>query len=235
MKETDERWVNNWSRRYHKPVFDSRFTQRWGTNTEPEASIWLSSMSEPMGEFFTEGLKILDYGCGGGRYANFISQRIKDFTYYGIEPNGGESAIAIEELKNHRLPANVRFGYITDEIEKEAIDTVDVVALGSIFTHLVFETDDESPNGDSFVTICDKFKPVIDRGGIIVFSVFIDDVVRTQGGAGAYGILRCYGWSYYTLEVMNDYCEKRGLKITEGDNFLAQEVNDHRIFRMEKK
>jgi hypothetical protein len=53
--------------------------------------VWLSSLTEAMKDAFCEEMKIIDYGCGIGRYANFINSRISKFLYIGLEKKGGKN------------------------------------------------------------------------------------------------------------------------------------------------
>jgi len=204
----------------------------WGSHDETESLNWMLSLSRAMGEYFKEGMKILDYGCGSVRYANFLSEQFKKFKYYGIEIKGGSSA---GELMNVVAPKfvdkRIKLGLIDDDIEFEAYDNVDVVVLGSIFTHLAFH----GGKNNSFVGIMDKIKKVVYKGGIIVFSTFIDETEHTNGGGNAYAIKDCYGLSYYTLENIDKYMKNNKLKALEVESFLAQGIHNHRIFRVENE
>ena len=66
-------------------------------NYEPAASIGISCFLEPCRELYKDGFKILDFGCGAGIVSNFISLRLKDFKYVGLEPKSehGIERIAI--------------------------------------------------------------------------------------------------------------------------------------------
>jgi ubiquinone/menaquinone biosynthesis C-methylase UbiE len=58
----------------------------YGADSAEASDNWFTALSNAAGQSFCEGMVMLDYGCGCGRYANWISRRIKDFTYYGLEP-----------------------------------------------------------------------------------------------------------------------------------------------------
>jgi len=185
----------------------------FGSESEPDSSLWLASLSEGLGDFFKEGMKVLDYGCGNARYCNFISERLGDFTYYGVEPPG--SPLSDAAIENGRKAYNrpyVKLGFIGDDVEAEALATVDAVVLGSIFTHLLF---------DEFHKICDKFKPILDRGGKVVFSVFIDQFYRWQLPNTAYAHSECYSAVWYTENQLKNYCQKNKYALELKETFPA--------------
>lgn len=206
----------------------------WGSDKEPLSSLWLASLSEAMGEHFGDEMIVLDYGCGRGRYGNFLGRRLSNFTYYGLEREGQSSKAISWLMEETSELENVHFGFIGSDLEDEALGKANVVVLGNIFTHLLFQCKEESKHGDSFVTICNKFMPLVERGGVVVFSAFIDSKMRQARGAGHYGLPNCYGLSYYTMEALQGYCEEKGFVLTEREFFSAQNgKNNHRIFRIE--
>jgi len=195
----------------------------FGSDVEPDSSVWLASLSEALGEVFQEGIRILDYGCGNARYCNFLSERLANFTYYGIEPPGSsvsENAIMRASLAYGHKPY-VKLGFIGDAVEQEALTNVNVVILGSIFTHLLF---------DKFEEICDKFRPVLARGGRVVFSVFTDEHYRCQFPDNLYQHKGCYSAVWYTPEMLKDYATKRVLLIQLKETFPAGA--GHKIYCM---
>lgn len=189
----------------------------WGSTGEPSSSVRSAVFSEAMGSYFREGVKILDYGCGAGRYCNFISGHLREFTYWGIEPSGGgpfsiyqnvssmsEEGIRLATEAYGKDP-RVRFGFVGSELEEEAIRTADVVLIAGIFTHL--------PE-DQLYSVCNKMLPVVDRGGSVVFSVFLADEYRAIG-SGAYGFKDTYQICYYTREQLDTWAAKAGVKLVE--------------------
>ena len=75
-----EIWDTYWSHKKYEPILLNPPNILYGgTNTEPLASIGMSCFIDPIKEKFLNGFTILDYGCGTGILANFISERIFDF------------------------------------------------------------------------------------------------------------------------------------------------------------
>lgn len=177
-----------------------------GADTEPQSSLWMAYLSEAMGDHFHEGMKILDYGCGGARYANFLSGRLRDFTYYGVEPRNTQvgnweprNAIEIAKEKLGH-DSRVRLGYVGTALEAEAISNANVALLGSIFTHLKIE---ES------LKILDKLLPILERGAI-VFTVIFDSKYHWDS-SGAHGVEECYTAVYNTPDQYDSYFKSKNI------------------------
>jgi SAM-dependent methyltransferase len=235
MELDDPRWVDKWSHCPYRAIV-SDFPDKisayaasigfglFGTTEEPNSSLWLASLSEPLGERFRNGMKVLDYGCGGGRYANFLSERLEDFQYFGVEKRNsgyghGEGAIKAAR-KLYGQDPRVQFGFTRTRFEAKAVGTADIVVLGSVITHVAI---------DEAGRIFDTVAPVAGRGGVIVFSAFMADAYRLEG-RGSYGFVDCYERAYYTGEQLRDLCSERNLTFVEEEGFLAQHVNMHHIF-----
>ena len=235
MQPSDPRWTGRWSKvHFSSPLqnFSSAVSKRaaelgfggFGTDDEPESSLWLASLSEAIGERFCENSYFLDYGCGAGRYAEFLRRRLKHFGYFGLEKSGsdfqhGEKSLAAGKEIFHG-DDRIRFGVIGSAFEANAFARADVVVLGSILTHVDLE---------ELKRIFEKCEPVVQRGGKVVFSIFIADRYYTEG-PGAYGFKDCYGRVWFTAEQLGGLCDERGWIAVERESFLAQEVNLHRIF-----
>jgi len=240
MQLSDARWAEKWSKvRFSSPLqsFSAAVSRRaallgfegFGTDDEPGSSLWLASLSEAMGASFREGINILDYGCGAGRYAEFLRQRLEHFGYFGLEKpgssfqHGEKSVAAAEDIFNG--DNRISFGLIGSAFEASALARADVVVLGSIFTHVDFE---------ELKLILEKFEPIVRRGGKVVFSIFIADTYRLEA-SGAYGFADCYGRAWFTTEQLRGLCDESGWVTIERESFLAQEVNLHRIFALTSK
>jgi SAM-dependent methyltransferase len=205
----------NWNRSY------------WGANNEPWSSIWLSALSDPLGDLFKDGLSIIDYGCGGGRYLDFLGQRLNSFTYYGLEKQSSKNTSTINELSEYFKDFDeVNFGFVDGDLGAEALKNADAIILGSIFTHLEFDNGSED---NSFVSICDK---LINNNCATVFSAFIHDKYGLCGPDNMYGIENCYGKVFYTLKMIEDYCVDRGVKLTKCDSFFNRKTQEHHIFKI---
>lgn len=216
MNATDCVWIAKWSVDRFPPIVPEQNLMYYGTPTEPESSLWCASLSEPIGKRFKEGLRVLDYGCGCGRYANFLSRKLRTFTYYG--PDVRNEVGSIDQcLQTFGNDKRVRFDYVDTELAAEAIASAQVAILGSVFTHLLW---------NRFEEICIKLMPVVQRGGIIVFSAYIannytiqeKDPLRKAPGRTPYG-LDCYYRVFYTMDLIRSYATKHQIDI--------QIVNSH--------
>jgi SAM-dependent methyltransferase len=218
MKNTDSLWLDVWSKEKYPPI--KKLTTK---DIEDKLFAMDASCAYSMGSYFTEGMKILDYGCGPTRFCNFMAQRIQNFTYYGIEPssNYGKSCIS-DALNSYKDDERIKLGFIGDNIESEAIDSVDVVLLLSIFTHTTIEETE---------SILWKLYPVIERGGIIVFTMILRDKYETIG-PGAYNIGDTYAVTYNTTEQVNMLAEKFNCSMTLKDTWLHVNTWLHNIYEM---
>jgi SAM-dependent methyltransferase len=239
MQLTDPLWTEKWVRtRFSPPPVDFSAAVRrraeaqgfslFGTDEEPGSSLWLASLSEAMGAGFREGMTVLDYGCGAGRYAQFLRQRLARFSYFGLEKPGGDirhgekSVAAARELfaGDDRLA----FGLLGGALEPSALMQADIAVLGSIFTHVDFT---------ELTRILAKLAPVAARGSV-VFSIFLDDACRLEA-PGAYGFADCYGRAWFTAGQLRQLCDENEWVAAERETFVAQDVNVHRIFALTRR
>ena len=240
MQLTDRAWIETWSKVRFGPAaeeYAGRILElagtidfsAFGTGKEPGSSLWLASLSSAMGARFRDGMTVLDYGCGAGRYAQFLRERLASFAYVGVEkPHGatrhGERSIEAAS-RIFRDDGRVAFGLIGDPVEADGIARADIAVLGSVFTHVDF---------DELRRILAKLRPIVERGGSIVFSIFIDDGYRLEG-PGAYGFPDCYGRAWFTRDQLRRACDAIGCHAAEAETFVAQEINLHRIFASTRK
>ncbi len=240
MRLTDPLWTEKWSRINFTPrLRDFSAAVRtnaaaknlclFGTDEEPGSSLWLASLSEAAGESFREEIAVLDYGCGAGRYAQFLRQRLRSFEYYGLEKPGsalqhGEKSIETAR-KLFRWDRRIRFNLIGSRLEAKALSRVSLVVLGSIFTHVDF---------DELRHILQKMRRVLSRGGKVVFSIFLADTYRLEE-KGLYGFEDCYSRVWFTQEQIQHLCDQNDWVLAEKESFVAQEVNLHRIFAVVHK
>jgi SAM-dependent methyltransferase len=237
---TDRLWTEKWSKINFTPRLRDFSTAvrahaaakslcLFGTDEEPGSSLWLASLSEAAGESFREGIAVLDYGCGAGRYAQFLRQRLRSFEYYGLEKPGsvlqhGEKSIKAAH-KLFRWDRRIRFNLIGSRLEAKALSRVWLVVLGSIFTHVDF---------DELQCILKKMRPVLSRGGKVVFSIFLAGTYRLED-RGLYGFEDCYSRVWFTEEQIQSLCDQNDWVMAEKESFVAQEVNLHRIFALVHK
>lgn len=211
------------------PATSAAFAEKFGTDREPESSVWLASLSEGMAGRFREELKVLDYGCGVGRLCNFMSARLKSFAYVGLEKGGGVSGHGEQCVRIASavfgMDSRARFGLIGSTLHSEAVQQSDVAVLGSVFTHL---------GADGVEAILTNLQPIMDRGGAVVCSIFTADQPRLQG-KGAYGFTDCYDVAQFSQPQLDALWRKHGVKADERETFLAQEVNLHRILLLTKR
>lgn len=219
-----------WQKKWRKRRFDRTVSHRLGirrlgcgSNREPWSSLWCACFSEAMGSWYGENMRVVDYGCGKGRYFNFLTGQLQDFAYCGLEV--GETKHGRNCIKYARglfgEDSRARFGFLGTEFEREALLASDVVILASVFTHLDF---------DDSVKILDKLL-ALPSVRIIVFSVFWD-VVERFGKSGTYGDEKCYGFAYHEEDRWRRYFEEKKLNVV-----LAEEYGKlsfvHKILRVE--
>lgn len=138
-----------------------------GVGTGRERSIQcMERFSEAMGDRFCDGVNLLDYGCGSGRFANFLSTQLASFHYLGVEPP--EYAEHHRETWQH-LDGSPHVDFDKIGSHKEALWLsagfgCDVVLLISVLTHLPLTM-------AGYVLA--RFRQVVEDDGIVVFSAFV--------------------------------------------------------------
>lgn len=190
--------------------------ERWGTGDKIGSEQWMTAVA---GKMLFEGMKVLDYGCGGGRLCNYISKHISDFKYYGLEPCYGDGPSHIEFAKEHYQDPRVTFDFIGSYTEIEALKEVDRVVMGSILAHLLWE--------DAWV-ILNKFRPVLDRGGKVIATVFIGPEYKTFGIPDRYGCKNFFSYVHYTEQQL------KALSYREAGTFLAQGKHVHHVIEIDR-
>lgn len=236
MDLTDARWIERWStvrfaRRFDYPsrvknLASAGKFKLFGSDEEPASSLWMASLCDAMGDSFRSGMTILDYGCGAGRLAQFTRERLRRFSYYGVEKPGskyqhGEKSIAAARAL-FRWDCRIGFGLIGGRFEHRAVARANVAVLGSIFTHTSY---------DEMRAVLEKLAPIPGRGGKIVFSIFIGDSYRLEN-PGAYGMGDAYARTWFTPEQIDALRRVQRWSVDERGSFLAQGANMHRIFTL---
>jgi len=224
MNFEDKLWIEKWIQEPFSPISETYVCAGYGTDKEPDGSLCMASFAFSMGDNFKEGMKLLDYGCGSARFCNFISKRLKNFTYYGLEPDSPFGNEGIEIAKNHfGYDQRVKFGFIGTDLEKEAINNVDTVLLLSIFTHTTIEETEQ---------ILRKLFPIIERGGKVVFSMILGSRYRPLG-KGAYTMPESIDVVYNTTQQIKVLKQKLSCNMNFVDSFLAGDYL-HSIYEVVK-
>jgi 2-polyprenyl-3-methyl-5-hydroxy-6-metoxy-1,4-benzoquinol methylase len=223
MQQDSIEWIDDWSIEKYNPITENWHSDGHGTDQEPAQSLLLSAFSSAMKEKYAEGMKILDYGCGSGRYANFLSKRLKDFQYIGLEKAGGttywgETSVR-DGLINGGHDDRFRLGFTESLLEKKAIEESDVVLLLSIFTHTTIEETHR---------IISKLMPIVNRGGRVVFSMILGDSYNLVGNL--YGHSDCYHVTYNTNEQVAEIAKTFNVNVTHERDFVANWGYVHAIY-----
>jgi SAM-dependent methyltransferase len=226
MNFNDELWLNKWRIEKYTPIVENYEKKGIivGTDDEPRASLCIASFINAMGEKYKEGMKIMDLGCGSARVSNFLSKRLKNFHYIGIEKSKStytESCInkAIELFGNDD---RIELGFTDSELEKKAIETSDVVLLLSVFTHTTIEATEE---------ILIKIMPIVKRGGYVVFSMIHGNEYKLSNG-NAYDFFDNYKVTFNTTQQVEKLKTKLNVNIDLIDTFDANIL--HSIYRVSK-
>jgi SAM-dependent methyltransferase len=222
-----EIWDSFWSvKSFNAIISNPPSISYGGTNIEPLASIGMCCFLDASKDKFTNGFSVLDYGCGAGILSNFISERLSDFNYYGLEPNTLHGKDRINLGKDLFKDDRVFLGLINDDLDFCLSKKIDSIILISVFTHLLI--DDITQILDTLIKVFDK-NPNCD----IVFSCFTSEFSKTENPQ-THIWKRFYGVSYIQESKLNDYCEKNNLKINKHISFTAQGGYVHEIFKINK-
>jgi SAM-dependent methyltransferase len=215
MDLNDALWQDKWRQLHYPKIVDGPIVGGCGCEDEPTSSLWCAGFAESMGGRYREGMRLLDYGCGYGRFFNFLTGRLADFAYYGLEvadsaTGHGEACIAYA-ARTFGCDPRGRFGLIGSALEARALEEADVVVLASVLTHVGF---------DAFEALLGKFLPVIERGGAVVFSVLHGEHYECIG-PGMYGVQNSYFETRYTQQQVRELCRNRALALIEVEHFQA--------------
>lgn len=209
------------------PVIDPGHLSDGDADRSPKRLHYVKALIAAMiGDYMQEGVKVFDCGCGPGWLANMLSGNLKDFTYWGLEPVGRyQDAVIRDAIQSLGHDPRVTFGHLGGELEQEALANADVVYLGSIFTHLSWAC---------FVATMLKLKPVVDRGGLIVFDCFLSDGEQLNT-PGSYGLKDCYGTSFLIEKKIEELCVAMGFDLEKVMGIMAHGGHFHYNFRVTKR
>ncbi len=180
-----------------------------GSRIEPFNTQWLTGQVKAFGPHFKEGLRLLDYGCGICRFANFASQFLKDFTYVGLELNNKHGNRCKDMMQKH-LGHDPRLTFdFVDNLDKY-IDNLNIALFGSVFTHTTIEFT------YSLLDI------LIDKKYIIVFDAIITDKYRYRKNH-----------TDNTLDQYTDYFANKPVVLYTLGEFTTPKNRKHTYFRVE--
>jgi predicted RNA methylase len=221
-------WEDYWVSTKNKPLCEKPSTNVYGgTNYEPLASIGMSCFTDAIKDKFKEGFTIVDYGCGAGILSNFISERLSDFTYYGLEPSTGWGPDRISLGRETFNDPRVNFGLIENDYDNIIKNNkIDAVILISVFTHLTIE--DTYKVLDSLLNLF-----TYNQNASIVFSCFTENSPKL-GGLQTNINSNYYSESYIKLEDLQSYCDNKKLNLRKHMDFIAMGGYKHEIFEITK-
>ncbi len=222
-----QHWNEYWVNTKNPPLIQNPPVEVYGgTNYEPLASIGMSCFTDAIRDDFKENFSVIDYGCGAGILANFISERLETFKYFGLEPNSGWGPSRIEVGKKYFNDSRINLGF-TDSYDKIIENNkIDTVILISVFTHLVIE---------DCLQILDNLKNIFkyNKDASIVFSCFTSDTPKI-GSLQSNINSNYYGDSYIKLEDLQNYTSENNLKLNKHMEFTAMGGWKHEIFKITK-
>lgn len=146
-----------WLLKKYRPVSESHVA------TAPGNHYWYACLLSAAGKnYIKDECTILDYGCGNAPLANFLSTKVKKFTYFGLEPSGSPYL-----SQNNLNSQNINLGFLGTPLEKEALKKSQIAILGSVLTHLDWKASSK---------ILSHLLPIVKLNkGIIVFSCFLSN------------------------------------------------------------
>ena len=199
-----------------------------GSDHEPYSTKWCESLDKG---FIDSNYCIIDWGCGYGRFLNYIlTKKINKFKYYGFELHGEKNGdLLIDFCKTHYLDVNnpniiIKFGYVDDnKLLNEALKKCNTILLGSVFTHMSI---------DESLLFLKKFDDFIMNGGTIIFSLIIENNIYKLMGKGAYGISNGYACVFHSNTELRHLCKNERYKIQNIGKFQTDHKIKHDIFKL---
>ena len=205
-----------------------------GSDYPPYTEKWSEALSLGIGSKFTDGLSVIDMGCGYGRFLNFLLiKNIKKFTYYGFEiagPKNGDILTSFnKKIYAHLNDADrkISFGFINDDnTTSEAIENCDTLLLGSVFTHIRIE---------DAIEVIKKYEKILEKeNGSVVFSSIMGDEYSLID-EGCYGCEKTYGVVRHTNKEIGELTLNGKYLIEKITTFQTPNVGyDHTMYKLKK-
>ena len=164
-----------------------------GSTSSSQERSWLRNLFQAAE--LEENDHVFDYGCGNARLANFMSTRLVNFTYYGLEMNTGHGRFHDENAKRW-LGADPRItlGYLDDESAfQDALVSSNVVILGSVISHL---------GVDDAMVVFRRLKSVLHRCGRIVFSCMVAEENQVSKRRDVYEVPGSYAFIIHSRSLL---------------------------------
>jgi ubiquinone/menaquinone biosynthesis C-methylase UbiE len=130
---------------------------------------WCNLLIKGIGESFKEGLSLIDWGCGCGRFAHRMNDSLENFSYYGFDTNTeyGNSILEYAKEVSSGLSSDnkvIEFTTTDDmEIVNKAYGLSSIILAADVFTYY---------NGRQVKLYIDSIKEFLDtENNSIVFSM----------------------------------------------------------------
>lgn len=220
-------WENYWKNKKENPILKNPPKILYGgTNEEPLASIGMSYFLNPVKNNFKENFSILDYGCGAGILANFLSERLNKFTYYGLDTDSPHGNERLNIAKKYLIDDRLYFGTIEKDLKDILNKKIDAVVLISVFTHLPI---------NEIYNILDNLKLLFEKNpnSSIIFSCFISKKEKLVDHLPEIW-KNFYGLSFIKEEQLVKYCKTNKLNLKKHRKFIAQGNHEHFIYEIKK-
>lgn len=204
MELVDKEWKEFWSKElFPASAPNFKFRECFGIYWEPDSSRWCASLMEPVRDKISKSFVLLDWGCGDGRLFNFLSKRFSQFKYYGLERPGEFGAGCIETARGFfRHDPRAEFDLTTGPVAAKALETSQFAILGSVATHIPFP---------DFRKIIQTLMPILDRGGEVISSFFIEKEYSLKAPGNCYGHQDCFALVSYTQAQIDSLCQEFNL------------------------
>jgi cyclopropane fatty-acyl-phospholipid synthase-like methyltransferase len=222
-------WEEYWKNTPHTPIVTNPNGKGVydGNREDLLTSMGMASFLEAVKPHFKDGFKVLDYGCGAGALANFVSERLEDFHYWGLEPSSGQGGDRIQTARNaFGNDSRVKFGTIDEDLSEILKNPIDAVILISVFTHL--EINDTY---DILANLKKVFE--VNPQSSIVFSCFTAEERRLHWHQPQIWE-RYYHESYIRERDLKNWCKDNELQLVKVLDFHAAHGYVHEIYKIVK-